>query len=209
MTTEPGGKYRHVAGYLMVRVGRDHRLSTSTSVYVYEHRLVLFEAFGEGPFHCYICNAGLDWDTLTVDHLNDVRDDNRIENLKPACDSCNQQRGHWKTRRTMQAKAKRYAHDGLNLTARQWDEKLGLRHGVFQQRLLAGKSPDTLFHPGEILGAKRLIYELGGEKLSLAEWAARLAIAPSTILHRLRHGWSLERALTTSKSGSGGRPPKV
>lgn len=206
MTRHDGKKYRHKAGYYMVLVGRDHRLSTSTSSYVYEHRLVFYENFGEGPFACYICEAQIDWDTLTIDHLNDIRDDNRVDNLRPACNACNQQRGHWKTRRTTQARAKRYEHEGLNLTARQWDLELGLRHGTFRQRLGLNHPPDKLFYRGEIIGSKRMMLELNGERRPLEEWSKILSVSRSAIQWRLLRGWSVERALTTPKMRNGGRP---
>ena len=37
---------------------------------------------------------------------------------------------------------------------------------------------------------------LNGETLGQAEWARRLGVRTTTIAHRLRRGWPLERALT-------------
>lgn len=66
---------------------------------VYTHRKVLYDHIGPGPHPCHWCSAPLDWtpkgepDSLQVDHLNNDGADNRIENLVPACPSCNTARG--------------------------------------------------------------------------------------------------------------------
>lgn len=39
--------------------------------------------------------------------------------------------------------------------------------------------------------------EMGGERLSAAEWARRTGIPQSTLCMRLKRGWSHEKALTT------------
>jgi 5-methylcytosine-specific restriction endonuclease McrA len=66
---------------------------------VYEHRMVLYDAIGPGPHPCYWCGVTLDWlpgstpGAIEVDHLNAISDDNRIDNLVPACRNCNSGRG--------------------------------------------------------------------------------------------------------------------
>lgn len=66
---------------------------------VYVHRMVLFDEIGTGPHECFWCGAEVDWlpkgdpKELQPDHLNDIGDDNRIENLVPACRRCNSARG--------------------------------------------------------------------------------------------------------------------
>lgn len=67
---------------------------------VYTHRAVLYDAIGPGLHPCHWCSAQISWDStigdancLNVDHLNGQRDDNRLENLVPACTSCNVTRG--------------------------------------------------------------------------------------------------------------------
>lgn len=63
---------------------------------IYVHRRVLFDAIGPGVHNCHWCGTELEWfldkgheRSLHVDHLNDVGDDNRIENLVPCCVGCN------------------------------------------------------------------------------------------------------------------------
>jgi 5-methylcytosine-specific restriction endonuclease McrA len=86
-------RYRRADGYIsLVRPGhpladRDGRVS--------EHRLVVYEWQLEHdlPLECFWCGKLLTWEDATVDHLNEIKDDNRIENLALACDPCNRARG--------------------------------------------------------------------------------------------------------------------
>lgn len=57
---------------------------------VYLHRLVFYEQIGKVRVPCFWCGDPLEWRiNLCVDHLNHDRHDNRIENLRPSCSSCN------------------------------------------------------------------------------------------------------------------------
>lgn len=47
-------------------------------------------------------------------------------------------------------------------------------------------------------GSNRL-FRLDGEEHNLTEWARRINVAPGTILRRLASGWTLRRALTTTR----------
>lgn len=86
------GKYRRVSR-------RGHPLADKTGR-LWEHRAVLYDTVGPGPLACFYCDRQLRWDldkldpaAVQVDHLNAVRDDNRPENLVPACRACNVGRG--------------------------------------------------------------------------------------------------------------------
>lgn len=46
------------------------------------------------------------------------------------------------------------------------------------------------------------IIEHAGERLTVAEWAARLGCSKQCLLHRLKAGWSVERAITTTPDRS-------
>ena len=66
----------------------------------WEHRAVLYDTYGPGILACHYCNMALDWsayrfspNAIQADHLNDVRDDNRPENLVPSCRRCNVAKG--------------------------------------------------------------------------------------------------------------------
>jgi hypothetical protein len=65
-----GGRTKHHAGYLMVRV-LTHPRARRSNGYVFEHILVMEQHLGRFLLP-----------DETVHHLNGVRDDNRIENLE-------------------------------------------------------------------------------------------------------------------------------
>lgn len=85
--TAPEGDYRQVNG-------KGHPLANKQGR-VYEHRKVLFDAIGPGEHQCHWCHATVAWlpygtpGFLFVDHINERKDDNRLANLVPSCDSCN------------------------------------------------------------------------------------------------------------------------
>jgi 5-methylcytosine-specific restriction endonuclease McrA len=89
----------------------DHPLAM-TSGRIYEHRMVLFDEVGEGSHPCHWCSRIVTWmlpvghpDNLQVDHLNGVRNDNRLENLVVSCPNCNVRRG-------MQTRSRRLRDEG-------------------------------------------------------------------------------------------------
>jgi hypothetical protein len=86
---------------------------------VYIHRAVLHDLIGPGPHPCHWCALPVDWtvkgsaDCLHVDHLNDVGDDNRAENLVPSCARCNTARGSARRRQALLAAGWWSEHDTI------------------------------------------------------------------------------------------------
>jgi hypothetical protein len=67
---------------------------------VYEHRIVLHEAIGDGPHSCHWCGADVGWKkgacsrgSLVPDHLDGNKLNNAVSNLVPSCNPCNATRG--------------------------------------------------------------------------------------------------------------------
>lgn len=91
ISASKGRRYRTVAA-------AGHPLANANGR-AYEHRIVLFDCIGYGPHLCHWCGTTVHWVTkgepgcLTVDHINSIGDDNRPENLVPACVACNTTRG--------------------------------------------------------------------------------------------------------------------
>lgn len=85
------GRYTRPDGYIL-RLARGHPLANSDGL-VSEHRLVAYQTNEGIAPPCFWCGVELDWPTVVVDHLNDVRDDNRPENLVVSCNNCNRARG--------------------------------------------------------------------------------------------------------------------
>lgn len=89
------GRHDHTQGYKMVR--RPGHPVARKDGWALEHRVVLFDAIGEGPHPCHWCSKPLRWtgslhrdsDFLVVDHLDDDRRNNDRSNLAPSCSPCN------------------------------------------------------------------------------------------------------------------------
>lgn len=90
-------RHLHSQGYQLVKLP-DHPLArASQNGWLYEHRAVLFDAIGPGWHDCHRCGMAVSWelsypeslDALVVDHLDEDKANNQVENLAPACAPCN------------------------------------------------------------------------------------------------------------------------
>ena len=89
-----GAQSRFVNGEGYVRlIFPGHPLAQSRTGYVFEHRKVLFDKYGEGQHPCFWCGRPLSWSGIRGDHLNEVKGDNRPDNLVISCNKCNRARG--------------------------------------------------------------------------------------------------------------------
>lgn len=92
--SEGASRRRHGQGSYRRLRRPDHPLADSNGI-VPEHRLVLYEKIGPGAHPCHWCARTVYWNgepALVADHLNFLHDDNRPDNLVPACSPCNHQR---------------------------------------------------------------------------------------------------------------------
>lgn len=137
-------KYNHSQGYILLHKP-DHPLATKTTVF--EHRYVYYEQYGEGPFNCYLCGREVGWSNLHIDHLNDNKTDNRIDNLKPSCAVCNQSRGRHK----MIEKQRRQGHlltfNGQTKCLSEWARELKVAKATLDWRIRQGWSIDKVLRP--------------------------------------------------------------
>lgn len=92
-TVDPSYAYRCVnrAGY-QVLFKCFHPLAAKCGR-VYEHRKVAYDFNGGVCPNCFWCCKSLSWENAVVDHLNEIKHDNRVENLVVACNECNRARG--------------------------------------------------------------------------------------------------------------------
>lgn len=82
---------RHPAGYMLIPVP-GHPMAGKSGL-AFEHRVIAYERGGAGDQDCHWCGTKLSWAEAVIDHLNEVKDDNRPENLVVACSPCNRARG--------------------------------------------------------------------------------------------------------------------
>jgi hypothetical protein len=93
LTASHGRRYK--------RIYRPNHPLANKNGALYTHRAVLYDTIGPGPHPCHWCTEPINWlprgadGAIEVDHLNDIGDDNRPENLVPSCGPCNTGRaGH-------------------------------------------------------------------------------------------------------------------
>lgn len=121
------------AGYVLAQV-KGHPLA-KRRFREYEHRIVYYNAHGEGPFKCHWCGKEVTWETLHIDHLDDNKQNNDVNNLAATCPRCNQGRGRHKT---IAARSAWLEWNGERLTVKQWAKRLGIRAGSLHWRVKHG-----------------------------------------------------------------------
>jgi hypothetical protein len=109
LTRAPRGL--HSQGYVIIQ-RKGHPVVTDAHGWVYEHRVVLHDAIGPGWHPCHHCGMQVSWeltyprslDALVVDHLDENKTNNTVENLVPSCAPCNFARSNrWVKQRRKQA----------------------------------------------------------------------------------------------------------
>jgi HNH endonuclease len=110
--------------------------------YIYEHRKIMYDKYGEHLPPCELCGAGTSWAPYTthIDHINGVVKDNRPDNLRVLCNACN-------TGRNRQPGHKRsgaipITYNGLTLSAGEWSKMDGVNvtSNTIKRRLRGGAS---------------------------------------------------------------------
>ena len=92
-TVKAQPKYRYETGYGYVKIFSPlHKLAGKDGC-VREHRLVMYREHRGLCQSCFWCGVELTWKDAVIDHLNEVKNDNRIGNLVTACSDCNRARG--------------------------------------------------------------------------------------------------------------------
>jgi hypothetical protein len=129
----------HSSGYLLVYAPQ-HPLSQRHSTNrEYQHRIVYYDHNGEGPFRCHWCGKAVRWDDMHVDHVNWIKDDNRIANLVAACPKCNTWRDKERNLTALRAKIGRHIRfNGERRCVSEWARLIGITPSALRERLING-----------------------------------------------------------------------
>ena len=134
----PKERLSHPAGYVTVRAKEHPLCAARGGKYEYEHRVVLYNHRGAGPFNCHWCGQEVTWATLHVDHLDENRTNNAAENLVPSCASCNIGRGNEKNAAANRANGVMLTAFGRTMCIAEWARELGIRPFALAGRLKKG-----------------------------------------------------------------------
>lgn len=129
---KPAQRFAHTGGYQLIPA-KNHPLANGNS-HAYEHRVVYYDAHGEGPFPCHWCAATVTWGTLHIDHLDDDKSNNVTDNLVASCAVCNMSRGRVKMKITNRRKYGLEAF-GRCLTAAEWGAEIGCTGACIKERI--------------------------------------------------------------------------
>ena len=129
----------HSHGYLMVYAPMHPLATRQGRCREYQHRVVYFNQYGEGPFLCHWCAKVVTWSDMHVDHVNDIKSDNRIENLVASCPRCNTWRNKDKNLDSLRKSIGRHVtHDGETKTISEWARRIGISRSALIFRLKRG-----------------------------------------------------------------------
>lgn len=209
----PGKGYVHI-------YSPDHPLRMAGG-YVAEHRMVVYEIYGDKLPPCELCGKSINWKTCHIDHIDECVSNNDPSNLRPLCRNCNVRR-NYPEQHTFSGRSS-IAINGVTKTAREWVRELGLNisSATVLRRIRAGYSGvDALFsekktHNGKVPQKKpappkftrknSIPITINGQVMTAAEWARqeKCSVSDSTIRSRIRSGWSHFDAVFTAQKSQG------
>ena len=153
--TPKAGPYLTEHGYITVtatyhplRAGRGHGSE-------YQHRVVYYDAHGEGPFQCHWCGVAVTWANMHVDHINGVRTDNHISNLCASDAKCNITRDRTKCNAAIKnAIGYWYTAFGRTQCVNDWAREIGISGSAMLYRIKRWSLERALSEPPGPTGLK-------------------------------------------------------
>lgn len=132
---KPEERITHSSGYVLLFRPEHPLTKRSGRVREYEHRVVFYDTHGAGPFSCHWCGVQVSWSDMHVDHVNAVRDDNRLENLVASCARCNQGRAREAVDLAVRKRSPLITFNGVSKRAVEWARELGITTTALRARL--------------------------------------------------------------------------
>lgn len=208
-------------GYQMLH-RPDHPLKMANG-FVYEHRAVVYEKYGEELPDCELCGKKLNWKIVHIDHIDEVVTNNDESNLRPLCGNCNTRRG--RAPEYMRKGAIAITYLGETKTPNAWskDPRINVSNATITRRKKNGMTDfECLFSPkithnGNLPVKKpappkytrknSIAIEWGGEKKTPSEWAndPRVSLTDNTIRSRAKTGMSAYDCLFKLSNRTGPR----
>lgn len=206
-------RYKHSAGYVLLHLPF-HPLADSKGN-VFEHRVRMYEKYGENIPSCELCNKPTNWRSRNthVDHIDCYKANNDPSNLRILCNGCNVRR--------VEKVHHLYDHctaitiGDLTMTANEWSKrpdvvvsntcihhrlKRGMSHydAVYSTRKTHNGVKEKPPAPPKYTRKNAVRITIGGVTMTAAEWSRSeiCAVDRGTIINRLRSGMDHLSAVT-------------
>lgn len=150
-------KISHSHGYVLISADRhDLMKGKPAGSRLYEHRVLFYDTYGGGMHKCNWCDNVISFDEMHVDHVNAIKDDNRIDNLVASCPTCNRSRGSEKMIKTKRKNGINIKHNGVTKHVSEWADDLNISSVSLKWRLNNGWSAeDAVTTPRGKFGPKK------------------------------------------------------
>ncbi|CAM7774665.1 HNH domain-containing protein [Klebsiella michiganensis] len=135
-------------GYQMLRQP-EHPLAMANG-FVYEHRKVVYDRYGDNLPPCEKCGKKVTWKTAHIDHIDEVVDNNAESNLRVLCRACNVMRSRVHIPEHTKKGRVSISYEGVEKTASEWarDPRVKIASRTITLRIKRGMSvEDALFSP--------------------------------------------------------------
>lgn len=132
-------KYRasNPKGYQMIKIP-GHPLAHKSG-YVYEHRKIMHDVYGDTLPPCRLCGKDIDWNTCHIDHIDQDVTNNAKENLRPLCRPCNTNRDRDYTK-SKNCNLIYFMGETNSVAGWARDPRIKVKEYIIRQRLRAGWS---------------------------------------------------------------------
>lgn len=141
-------RQKNAKGYQMLKMP-GHPLVMANG-FVYEHRKIIYDRYGEVLPPCEKCGKTVTWKTVHIDHIDEVVDNNDESNLRVLCRACNVMRSRVHIPEHTKKGRSSVTFEGITKTAHEWsrDPRVMFSASTKIRRIKNGMSvEEALFSP--------------------------------------------------------------